>query len=81
MMFQGTETHQDGHWHTTEESSMDWSLITRGGERWPRRASRASRRRTSVAASTRRFDADRKTLHKDHENGVLAVERHDRGDG
>ena len=81
MMFQGTETHRDGHWHTTEESSMDWSLITRGGERSPRRAWRASRRRTRSPRAPGASTRISKTLHKDHENGVLAVERHDQETG
>ena len=82
MMFQGTETHQDGHWHTTEESSMDWSLITRGGEKFAKEGmacvAAANERRREHPALRR---GSSRTLHKDHENGVLAVERHDQETG
>ena len=61
---------------------MDWSLITRGGERFAKEGvacvSAANECRREHPALRR---GSSKTLHKDHENGVLAVERHDQETG
>ena len=76
MLFMGTEAHQDGHWHTTEDASMDWANIARGGEKWAKEGiacvTAANEVRAKHAALRK---GSYKTLHADHENGVLAIER------
>ena len=80
MLFMGTETHQDGHWHVEEEASMDWSLIARGGEKWAKEGmacvKAANEMRTHHWALTR---GTARVIHADHENGIIVVERHYEG--
>jgi 1,4-alpha-glucan branching enzyme len=80
MLFMGTETHQDGHWHTEEEASMDWSLIARGGEKWAKEGmacvKAANEMRTQHWALTR---GTARVIQADHENGIIVVERHYEG--
>ena len=80
MLFMGTETHQDGHWHTTEDASMDWSLISRGGEKWAKEGmdcvAAANKMRTSHLSLTK---GSTRVTYTDHENGLIVVQRHYEG--
>jgi 1,4-alpha-glucan branching enzyme len=80
MMFMGTETHQDGHWHVEPEAEMDWSTIARGGEKWAKEGMElvkaANEMRTKHWSLTR---GTARVLHKDHENGIIVIERHYEG--
>ena len=61
---------------------MDWSLITRGGDKFAKEGvacvTAANECRAAHPALRR---GSSKTLHKDHENGIIAVERHDEETG
>lgn len=75
----GTETHQDGHWHTTPDASMDWSLIV-GGDNFATEGmacvSAANKMRTAHMALTR---GSARVTHADSENGIIVIERHYEG--
>ena len=54
MLFMGTETHQDGHWHVEEDRPWTGRSSREGARSGPRRAWRASRRRTRCERTTGR---------------------------
>jgi 1,4-alpha-glucan branching enzyme len=76
MLFMGSETHQGGHWHTTLETSFDWSLLADTPETF------GAQGVANVAAANKVRNAHKaltagssKVLHSDAENGVIVVER------
>ena len=80
MMFMGTETHQDGHWHVEDEARMDWSTVARGGEKWAKEGMACVKAANEMRAehwSLTRGTA--RVIHADHENGIIVVERHYEG--
>jgi len=70
---------QDGHWHTTPDASMDWSLIV-GGDNFATEGmacvSAANKMRTAHMALTR---GSARVTHADSENGIIVIERHYEG--
>jgi len=88
MMFMGTETHQDGHWHVDEDAKFDWGLLNMIAEKGvDNGALYAKQGMTHVKAANEvrvKHKAltmgDYKRTHRDDNNGILACERYYQND-
>lgn len=88
MMFMGTETHQDGHWHVDEDAKFDWGLLNMIAEKGVDNGALYAKQGMAHVKAANEVRVKHKALtmgdykrtHRDDNNGILACERYYQND-